>query len=233
MKGVVAILSLYNPENAAHLWRVKTPTEMTGKKIGRWTVLRLDSIRRSNAYWVCVCQCGKEKAVAATSLKNGQSLSCGCVRRETKPALTHGMTYSPTWRSWTKMKQRAGMNKRQKHHEHLYSHVDADPCWASFEEFLKDMGERPSRAHSLDRIDNSKGYWKDNCRWVTQAVQSGNRRNNIVVELDGQRICLKDACRKVGMHYLTVYSRMLRGMSFQSAISKPLRRATGAFATSS
>jgi hypothetical protein len=130
------------------------------------------------------------------------------------------MTYSPTWSSWAKMKQRAGLNKRERHHEHIYANVNADPRWASFEEFLNDMGERPA-GHTLDRIDNAKGYWKENCRWATHTVQCGNRRNNIVVTLEGERLCLKEACRKIGVKYLKVYKRMVRGVSFERAVSVP------------
>lgn len=194
--------------------------DLAGKKIGRWTVVAIDSIRNTNAYWRCVCECGSEKAVAAMSLNSGISKSCGCLRRDLKSALTHGMTYSPTWHSWTKMKQRAGLNKRESHHQRLYANVDADPRWRSFEEFLKDMGERPPR-HTLDRIDNTKGYWKNNCRWATQTTQCGNKRNNISVILDGERLCLKEACRRIGVKYLKVYGRMSRGWSFERAVSVP------------
>lgn len=189
-------------------------------KFGRWTAISLDSIRNTNAYWKCVCECGNEKAVAVTSLKTGQSKSCGCLRVEKKPALKHGMTYSPTWHSWAKMKQRSGMNKRSKHHEHLYAHVDADPRWADFEEFLKDMGERPHK-HSLDRIDNAKGYWNWNCRWAAQATQCGNKRNNVMVQLNGERVCLKEACRRLGLKYLKIYLRMRRGRTFDQAVALP------------
>jgi len=192
--------------------------DIAGKKIGRWTVVALDSIRNTNAYWRCVCECGSEKAVAAMTLRNGQSQSCGCLRSEMKTGITHGMTYSPTWHSWAKMKQRAGLNKRASHHEHLYAKVDADPQWVSFEEFLKDMGERPAN-HTLDRIDNTKGYWKENCRWATQKTQCGNKRNNISVILDGERMCLKQACERVGQNYSKIYARMARGMSFCQAVA--------------
>jgi hypothetical protein len=198
-------------------------TDLTGKRFGRWTVVALDSIRNTNAYWKCRCDCGGEKAVASSSLKQGQSKSCGCLARETKSALTHGMTYSPTWTSWGKMKQRAGLNRRSRHHETLYAHVDADPRWSSFEEFFKDMGERPSKRHSLDRIDNSKGYWKDNCRWALQREQCANKRTNIHVLVDGERMCLKQACEKAGHHYNKIYARMAKGMSFDQALASPDR----------
>jgi len=193
--------------------------EMAGKTFGRWTVIELDSIRNTNAYWKCRCECGTEKAVAAGSLKTGMSTSCGCHRAEMKTALTHGMTYSPTWHSWSKMKQRGGLNKRSKHHTILYAHVDADPRWASFEEFIKDMGERPSRKHSLDRIDNSKGYWKENCRWALPDVQFTNRRSTIVVQLHDESVCLKEACRRLGLKYFKVYHRIRRGWSIEKALA--------------
>ncbi len=74
----------------------------------------------------------------------------------------------------------------------------------SFEAFYADMGEKPSKKHSLERIDNSKGYSPDNCKWATQAEQCRNRRGNRWVEFRGQRMILAEFARHIGIRVTSV-----------------------------
>jgi len=92
----------------------------------------------------------------------------------------------------------------------------------SYESFLEDMGRRPDGL-TLDRIDNSKGYSPENCRWATPAEQAKNRRSNVMVEYSGKRMNLKDASVSAGLPYKTVYARIAGGWSFDAAISTPVR----------
>jgi hypothetical protein len=95
--------------------------------------------------------------------------------------------------------------------------------WLSFANFLEDMGERPDGA-SIDRIDNSKGYSPDNCRWADAKQQSQNRRHVIqVYTLDG-RLSLKAYCAEVGLSYGTVKKRLELGWTLEDAITKPVRK---------
>jgi hypothetical protein len=84
--------------------------------------------------------------------------------------------------------------------------------WQTFENFLADMGKKPSRRHSIDRINNDIGYFKDNCRWVTQVVQVRNRRNTIVVEHNGQRKALADWADELGVRPQFLQQRYIRGL---------------------
>lgn len=92
--------------------------------------------------------------------------------------------------------------------------LDMDPRWDEFVNFLSDVGHRPSVEYSLDRLDNSKGYWKDNVRWATRTEQSRNRRNNIMVDWTGEDTCLKEACVFLGWRYKVVWSWVKRGRDF-------------------
>lgn len=90
--------------------------------------------------------------------------------------------------------------------------------WNTFESFLADLGECPPR-HSLERIDNGKGYGPENCKWATRAEQNRNTRRNRWVTLGGSRMVLKDAVTALGISESAIYQRMKRrGISMQQAI---------------
>lgn len=80
------------------------------------------------------------------------------------------------------------------------------------------MGERPSKLHSLDRIDNNKGYSKENCRWATKSQQNRNTRQTRMVVHDGKEVCLKDFCEENGYEFNLIYRKVLRGMTLEEAL---------------
>lgn len=90
---------------------------------------------------------------------------------------------SPEYRSWQMMKNRVTNPNAQD--ARYYMGLGMEPRWADFQEFLKDMGRRPSPNRTLDRIDGTKGYFADNCRWATQEEQSRNRPgyNKLTIEV--------------------------------------------------
>lgn len=106
----------------------------------------------------------------------------------------------------------AGMRSRVNNPSHKsYSYyggrgITYDKRWDDFSVFLEEVSYRPSTDHSLDRIDNNKGYYKDNVRWATKFEQSNNRSNNIVVE----GVALKQWCLSRGYNYKTVWRWLAR-----------------------
>lgn len=127
----------------------------------------------------------------------------------------------PEYMAWKAMKSRCYSPSATKGSYRTNGITVCEEWRENFEQFLNDMGEKPSPKHSLDRIDNDKGYSKNNCRWVTQDVQTKNRgKFNRQFTFNGETKVLKDWARHFGIKYTTIYQRIYRsGMSFESAIN--------------
>ena len=91
----------------------------------------------------------------------------------------------------------------------------------SFNAFFEDMGERPGREYSIERIDNDGDYEPGNCKWATAAEQSLNQRRTIFVERGGARVKLMELCRDLGVNYARVHSRVVLGWDLERALWEP------------
>lgn len=177
---------------------------------------------QTHRMFLVICDCGQELAVLLGSLRSGNTLSCGCHKRELssarKPRLRHGMSRTPTHRSWSAMQER--VSGRYKNDANNYRSRGITLCerWLVFENFLADMGERPEGT-TLDRIDNDGPYSPENCRWADDVTQGVNRRTTRLVALDGKQMCLLHAATELGVHYTTIVGRAERhGLSLQQAV---------------
>lgn len=178
-------------------------------------------------YYKCRCDCGSEVVTTTSSLTSGNSSSCGCARREQCAArLTkHGLGSVPEYEIWCSMKKRC-QNKNCKAYKN-YGARGIKVCerWNnSFEAFLEDMGSRPSPLHSLDRIDNNRGYEPANCRWATDKEQGRNKRDTTMITIRGERRPLIEWCEVLGTNYRTAKNRLRKGWSEEAALmTEPLR----------
>lgn len=122
------------------------------------------------------------------------------------------------YRAWKAMKVRCNAKSAR---NGVYLSIEVCDRWKnSYTNFLADMGKAPSEKHSLDRIDNAKGYSPENCRWATQTTQCSNRGSfNKVFTYDGQSHVLKEWSKILGIKYTTLWLRIYRtGMPFEKAI---------------
>lgn len=156
--------------------------DLTGMKFGRLTVLKRAKNRETRAWWFCECECGNVIEVSGKSLRKERTRSCGCYQKEStsKRFRKHGYSDKPIYNIWLSMKQRC-RNKSDASYP-FYGGRGIDFCdrWEKFENFLADMGDRPSPKHSLERVDNDKGYCKENCIWATFTTQARNKRMYVV-----------------------------------------------------
>jgi|ERR1043165_2611855 hypothetical protein len=147
---------------------------LEGQRFGRWLVIEEAEKPR---YYRCICDCGKEKDVFSGNLRNGCSLSCGCLSAEMTKVreTTHGMHGTKTYSVYREMLRRA-QGKSTNAVYYAERGIGVSDSWAeSFENFFEDMGECPEGLW-LERIDNNKGYCKENCKWETPSRQASNRR---------------------------------------------------------
>lgn len=148
-----------------------------GDKVGMLTILEIIPRSRSqkrDRQVSCLCECGNQSIENYYSVKYRHTKSCGCLRLEFMK--THGLWRTSEYRTWDGMKQRC-LNPNSKGYEN-YGGRGIKVCdrWLIFENFIADMGNKPTKFHSIDRIDNYGDYEPSNCRWATLTVQNSNKR---------------------------------------------------------
>lgn len=202
-------------------------SDLTGQRFGRLLVLeQAAALSPGNPRWKCQCDCGNVTYSQGGSLRSGRHLSCGCLQRER--ATKHGMERSAEYMTWAQMKSRCTNPNHPSFAGYGGRGIKVCPQWLlSFEQFLADMGRRPE-GHSLERIDNEKGYAPSNCRWASMKEQNNNRRNNVRLEMDGESRTLTEWADKLGISPITVKSRLKAGWSVTDALLRPVdkRKAT-------
>jgi hypothetical protein len=148
--------------------------DLTGKTFGRCLVGSLSGRdKRGNLRYFCTCECGKTDWVRATSLLNGHSKSCGCIRIQSlaERSTIHGQAAngknrSRTYLVWQSMVGRCHRPKDSSYRYYGAKGVTVCDRWRKFENFLRDMGDSPSFAH-IHRIKNAKIYSKETCEWMS------------------------------------------------------------------
>jgi len=204
--------------------------DIAGEKYGRLTATSMAPSRRDSdgairAYWNCVCECGTTIVVMQKSLTTGNTKSCGCLQREvaTRRCTTHGLSGTRSHRIWEGM-----LTRCYNEHHHSYQYYGArgiTVChrWrVSFEAFFEDMGEAPE-GMSLDRIDNSKGYGPENCRWATHRQQMNNTSRNRTLTLGGDTATVSQWSRRTGIPLQTLLRRIRSGWTTERVLTQVVR----------
>lgn len=191
--------------------------DITDQTFGRLTAVEFSGIKdkHGNRLWRCLCICGNESLASVANLKRGNTRSCGCLMIDItiQRSTTHGMRYTPEWHIWAQMVGRCNnpKNKGYKNYGGRGITIE-DPAWLKFENFYRDMGSRPSPELTLERANNNRGYYKENCLWADRFQQAGNRRNVHLISMNGEIKSIAAWARILGFSAHPIYHRIWRGM---------------------
>ena len=189
--------------------------DLTGKRFGKLTVVKRGQTKSNHVRWECACDCGNTTESRVDALRNGTAKSCGCLHNEEMRLRLkkHGHSTrekrTRTYQSWNMMMDRCNNTKNPSYKHYGERGIRVCERWHEYENFLKDMGERPA-ALSLERIDNSISYQPDNCCWATATAQLRNTRRNRLIEFKGKTLCLAEWAEILGVKYTTLRDRLKR-----------------------
>lgn len=200
--------------------------DITGQRFGRLLVVSYHGSRKRHAFWLCRCDCGMSKVVNGKAMRAGDIVSCGCYDRERRrrPKVPgHKAKESITYTSWRAMRERCANPNAGNYDDYGGRGVKCCDRWAHFTNFLADMGERPSRLHSIERKDNDGDYEPDNCVWATRVVQNRNSSHCVNITHRGQTLCVAEWSKLLRIPAPTIYSRVDRGLPVEKVLAKPTR----------
>lgn len=190
--------------------------DMSGERHGSLTVINRVGVSSSgDAVWLYRCDCGNQHKSTGYSIRSGKTQSCPeCGQKKTTEAsITHGMTNSAEYRTWTDMKTRCLNPGSTGYSDYGGRGIGICDRWReSFTAFLEDMGAKPSPVHSIDRINTNGNYEPENCRWATEVEQIRNRRNTLHVTIGGIRKPFVEWCEVYGCTYASAHYRLKQGL---------------------
>jgi hypothetical protein len=151
--------------------------------------------------------------------------SCGCLHSETIKCvnLHHGLTNTPEFHIWVDMRKRCTNPKSTSYANYGGRGITVCDRWQTFEQFLADMGQRPTPLHMIERLNNNGNYEPDNCKWATRDEQAYNKRNNITFEYQGRIWTTKDVSLVTGLKLAAVRKRVRLGWTPERILTEPKR----------
>lgn len=216
--------------------------DLKGQVFGHLTVIRYAGIMPISrmALWECLCDCGRTKAMVGSRLRLGESRSCGCrqydefrrICSESKHGYCRNRARAPEYKAWGSIRDRCDNPKCRSWPRYGGRGIKMCEGWQEFASFIRDMGERPSPRHSIDRIDNERGYdcghcddclrrnAAPNCRWATRFEQARNKRNNRRIAFGGVTRTATEWGEITGISPGTIASRIAKGWTVERALTR-------------
>lgn len=212
-----------SPSRADGLFMSKR-LDMLGMKIGRLTVVEFAGIQNSLVMWKCKCECGNEIIRSGSVLKRHRVNSCGCLQKDSTVARCwkHGKTRDKTWKCWQNILFRCNNPKCKGFHNYGGRGITVCERWNSFDNFLSDMGDCPEGL-TIERKDTNGNYCPENCIWADCITQQNNRRDNFIINFNGQEYTAAELGRKFNMNGCLISQRIRKGWDINDAINTPVR----------
>lgn len=198
--------------------------DLRGQRFGKLEVLSFSHIEHGNTCFKCKCDCGNYTIVPSARLVNGSTRSCGCLLGQ--HMVKHGDSRTRLYGIWNGMKSRCYYPKNNRYHRYGARGITVCDEWkddfAAFRDWALDNGYRDDL--TIDRIDNDKGYYPDNCRWVTLKKQANNSPKNRKLAYMGKEQTISQWAEELGMDPHTLSARLDRyGWSLKDALTKPIQ----------
>lgn len=197
-----------------------------GDKIGMFTVIKeLDRHRQPSGQikrvFLFKCKCGKLKKMQLHTVKDNPKLSCGCesTKNRRASAITHGLSKGRLYKRWGYMKTRCNNKNNKEYHNYGDRWINVCERWGKFENFYEDMKDGFKIELTLDRVDNEKGYSKENCRWISQKENSNNTRMNRYIAYKGVTKTMKQWSESYDIPYKSFWYRLNAGWSVEKALT--------------
>lgn len=198
-----------------------------GELFGRITIIKdLGNTKDWRRMVLYKCSCGNVKKSRFDAIYRGMTKSCGCLHSEVVSELMsnnkkHGDNCrgktSKEYTAWRGMIMRCENINDPRYKFYGGRGIEVCSQWRnSYQQFLQDMGRKPTLKHSIDRINNNGNYSPDNCRWATPTQQSSNTRRNIFIELNNEVKTLAEWVRVFGINYGTALGRYRKGWNAES-----------------
>jgi len=192
---------------------------MIGKKFGKLLVLEYVETKCGKPIWRCRCDCGNEKNIRGSCLRRGHTTTCGCLNKS-----LNGTSNTRSYKSYESMLRRCYKKTDKRYGRYGGRGITVCDRWReSYLNFFDDMGDAPDKK-SIDRIDNNKGYYKENCRWATRKEQFRNRSTNKFITAFGKKQTHSEWAKERKIGRSTLEWRIYNGWSPEDALTLPINR---------
>lgn len=190
-----------------------------GLKSGKLTIIGCDETSDSSFFrWIAICECGNYVGLPLTTFRRKKCCGCSDFYRASQAHSTHGGTNTVEFEVWYSMKRRCSDPRVRGYKNYGARGICVCKRWERFENFIFDMGLRPSPQHSLERIDNNGNYEPGNVRWATRVEQARNKRTNHVLSFNGETMCASAWAERIGVKPKTLLERLRKGMPVERAL---------------
>ncbi len=196
--------------------------DLEGQTFGRLKVLGFAGVNVSST-WFCICDCGNIVKVFQKGLLTGGTKSCGCIplmgrsiaRRKSTVC---SMSNTPEYKVYSYMLSRCNNPNTKKYARYGGRGIKVN---LTFEQFLAEVGNRPSPLHTINRIDNDKNYEIGNICWATANEQANNRSTNRFIEFSGKTQTTAQWAKEINIRQDTLHKRLKLGWCTECALSLP------------